>query len=925
MHFELSTKDEKFNNRLSFMIVKNPKNIYKHQTRDGREVIAKFDNGVYKGFVINENNSFLRVAKLRNLHNYVHPERTCVSPYNLKMFDKVFSSVIRGNNQTKIESEEALENLVKNNITGFNLTDDEFFEKTNWTLIIGPMYVKPEHVKETFEPAGLNVEFNYITSKNHNNEYVYDLKITTNNPMSLTEFLQKSYILTYNVTLHINTLYTEKNMTEIVEKFANFSKGWINDYPLKNNLIKRLSTFKPEVIEKFTDMVKDDVEDIDEDEEVDINKQLLGLHEKRHEAVIKFINKINSDDSATHKIKSLMDMGSSTGKFLRKLIESETYDSLEKYIAIDKSEFFTRKIRNVLKGKYKKRVNINYQTRSFVTDKVDLINNKVKCYKQNILYPYYQEEDLHPDCLALIEVIEHFDYNDRVKIYRFIRNYIKPVYLVFTTPNREYNVNYGMGEGEVRHRDHKVEFTVDEFRKEITDQLGELYDIEIDQSDESLEPSIMMYCTYKEDPDHRRLNIKFHRSQREMYADFFLPAADFNVRPDNIESGFCSNVINNANNIFYISPTMAPVEWTNLAPEYMEHPLSAFQYYAQRLPEGHTGMVQQRKYMGSRAYILVFKTTEIANAMGFENKVTVNSNAGFPFFNNDDEITKTHIDLIHNDIYNQTSKLSRKDFMILDAEFLPWGYKSEKSCVWDYTIPLFCELGHISKIENFESLFQEVTNFNKEIRIESSEKLDKLITLFSSYIDGQGCDMQFRVFNVLAYGNVNESKNKYVDWVNNHYSYNHREIIDTIHETFKETNKILKPVETRYIEDIHDVNEIERSVREWEIYCEKGGEGFVYKPMIPHMYMENGYPIQPALKVRGPKYLEMVYGPYYMDYLDLLKSRFINKKRSCAIIQNEVSKLILQSFLKNDRIRKNKFIAAFQYISDVNRNIDATL
>lgn len=56
-----------------------------------------------------------------------------------------------------------------------------------------------------------------------------------------------------------------------------------------------------------------------------------------------------------------------------------------------------------------------------------------------------------------------------------------------------------------------------------------------------------------------------------------------------------------------------------------------------------------------------------------------------------------------------------------------------------------------------------------------------------------------------------------------------------------------------------------------------GGEGMVVKPAR----LTEGR-IQPGIKVRGREYLRIIYGPGYTDSLDLLRDRYLGKKRQLA-------------------------------------------
>jgi SAM-dependent methyltransferase len=67
------------------------------------------------------------------------------------------------------------------------------------------------------------------------------------------------------------------------------------------------------------------------------------------------------------------------------------------------------------------------------------------------------------DAAVLMEVIEHVEPDRLGALERTVFGYARPGTVVVTTPNREYNPEYGMPEGAVRHRDHRFEWTRAEF------------------------------------------------------------------------------------------------------------------------------------------------------------------------------------------------------------------------------------------------------------------------------------------------------------------------------------------------------------------------------------------------------------------------------------------------------------------------------
>jgi len=67
------------------------------------------------------------------------------------------------------------------------------------------------------------------------------------------------------------------------------------------------------------------------------------------------------------------------------------------------------------------------------------------------------------DAAVLTEVIEHVEPDRLGALERVVFGFAVPRSVVVTTPNREYNAEYGMAEGALRHRDHRFEWDRAEF------------------------------------------------------------------------------------------------------------------------------------------------------------------------------------------------------------------------------------------------------------------------------------------------------------------------------------------------------------------------------------------------------------------------------------------------------------------------------
>jgi small RNA 2'-O-methyltransferase len=69
------------------------------------------------------------------------------------------------------------------------------------------------------------------------------------------------------------------------------------------------------------------------------------------------------------------------------------------------------------------------------------------------------------DAAAMVETIEHIDPAQLSRVENSVFKVARPRTVVITTPNREYNVRYGLSEGSMRHPDHRFEWTRQKFRR----------------------------------------------------------------------------------------------------------------------------------------------------------------------------------------------------------------------------------------------------------------------------------------------------------------------------------------------------------------------------------------------------------------------------------------------------------------------------
>jgi protein phosphatase len=87
----------------------------------------------------------------------------------------------------------------------------------------------------------------------------------------------------------------------------------------------------------------------------------------------------------------------------------------------------------------------------------------------------------------------------------------------------------------------------------------------------------------------------------------------------------------------------------------------------------------------------------------------------------------------------------------------------------------------------------------------------------------------------------------------------------------------------RRLLDVTEPDEVAAATGWWERLTAAGGEGMVVKPAANLTQGRRGL-VQPGLKVRGPEYLRLIYGPGYArpENLDRLRDRNLGRKRALA-------------------------------------------
>lgn len=320
----------------------------------------------------------------------------------------------------------------------------------------------------------------------------------------------------------------------------------------------------------------------------------------------------------------------------------------------------------------------------------------------------------------------------------------------------------------------------------------------------------------------------------------------------------------------YLPPTMAPVA-TSTQQGVLEHPDQAFDAYA------GVPVICEEKHMGSRGVLLVCRDAEVAQrrfgADAVERTGVVYTRTGRAFF--DTHLTESLLAKVRGAV-DQAGLWDElgTDWLLLDAEVLPWSAKAEGLLQERYApvgaaaraaLPVAADV-----LEQAAARGQDVDELLARTRQRASGA-EAFTAAYRRYQwPTEGLDgVQVAPFQLLA----SEGRT----WFETDHAW-HLALADRLvaadGETFRTTRRIAV--------DPESASSREQGVQWWLDLVEAGGEGMVVKPMANLVRGRRGL-LQPGLKVRGPEYLRLIYGPDYPMHLDRLRDRSLGRKRQLAL------------------------------------------
>ncbi|GAA0976879.1 polynucleotide kinase-phosphatase [Acrocarpospora macrocephala] len=315
--------------------------------------------------------------------------------------------------------------------------------------------------------------------------------------------------------------------------------------------------------------------------------------------------------------------------------------------------------------------------------------------------------------------------------------------------------------------------------------------------------------------------------------------------------------------LVYLPPTMAPPETSQLD-GYLEHPAEAFAEFA---AAGVTRVVCEEKHMGSRAVAVLARTPEAAEKrFGVADGSTgmVYTRTGRPFF---DTLTTELVDGLRAAVAPLWAELGT-DWLVLDGELLPWSAKAESLIRSQYaSVGAAARTALPEVVTALEAaagrgLDVGLTLDRARRRLDNAARFRDAYARYCWPVSGlEG--VRFAPFQILAAEGRATAVRHPHDW--------HLDQLARIDAP------LVQPTRHVYV-DLGSVESRQHAVDWWEELTSAGGEGMVVKPVE----RPEGR-VQPGVKVRGREYLRIIYGPDYTESLDVLRRRFLGRKRSLAL------------------------------------------
>lgn len=232
---------------------------------------------------------------------------------------------------------------------------------------------------------------------------------------------------------------------EEIQKLMDHSEGWLATHPAKDKIVRRYFGVKRGLARRALDrLATGSDEDEETAEEAEATEDAAEEKEARTPLNTQRLETVKNAVLASGA-KSVIDLGCGSAPLTAMLLRDP---QIRKVTACDVSARALEKAAQRLH-----------------TDRMPLtLKDKLTLMQASLTYRDQRFDGY--DCACVVEVIEHIEPMRIPAFERVVFEFAKPGTVILTTPNREYNVNYEkLEEDQLRHHDHRLEWTRNEFRQ----------------------------------------------------------------------------------------------------------------------------------------------------------------------------------------------------------------------------------------------------------------------------------------------------------------------------------------------------------------------------------------------------------------------------------------------------------------------------
>ncbi|SFB97882.1 3' terminal RNA ribose 2'-O-methyltransferase Hen1 [Flexibacter flexilis DSM 6793] len=303
-------------------------------------------------------------------------------------------------------------------------------------------------IRRFFEPLGYQVELtrHQLDSKfpEWGDSKYFTLKLI--NYLTTKELLSHLYVLIPTLDNDKHYFVSQNEIEKLLEKGGN----WLKEHPEREQITRRylinLGSLSRQALTRLNEG------EAGEQMPSEQSERRESLHDKRLNIVLEKL--LESEAS------SVLDLGCGEGKLIKRLLKHKQFTEIAG-MDVAYSELLKAKENLHLAEMSPKQ------------------KERIRLFQGSLTY--YDKRLEGFEAAAVVEVIEHMDLNRLKSFERVLFEFAKPKTVILTTPNKEYNVTWEkMGLDDMRHTDHRFEWTRQEFAdwaKNIANNYN--YEVEI--------------------------------------------------------------------------------------------------------------------------------------------------------------------------------------------------------------------------------------------------------------------------------------------------------------------------------------------------------------------------------------------------------------------------------------------------------------